>query len=97
MLIISLTAPVIEELFWRGYVFRALTTRYSAAIGYVVSSILFGLAHANQYTTVIPTISQATTGLILALAYHREGNMLTNITTHVSYDMLILTFYVAGI
>jgi membrane protease YdiL (CAAX protease family) len=40
-------APLVEELYFRGFVQRSLETRYPAWLAIAVSSLLFGLAHVG--------------------------------------------------
>lgn len=44
---VGLVTPVVEELWFRGFLLRAIGKRYGAPIAVVVSSIAFGLPHAQ--------------------------------------------------
>lgn len=74
----TFVAPVIEELFFRGYVFRAVAVRKGVPIGYAVSALAFAGSHL--LLTVIPSLFVV--GLLLCFAYRRSGNLLANITAH---------------
>lgn len=74
----GLLAPVAEEIFFRGYVFRAITARKGLTRGLLYSSILFGLVHLN----VAAFLPIAVGALLLAVAYHRSGDLWTAIVAH---------------
>lgn len=74
----GLLAPVAEEVFFRGYVFRAITARKGLARGLLYSSFLFGLVHLNL-AAFLPI---AVGALLLAVAYHRSGDLWTAIIAH---------------
>lgn len=75
-------APAVEELFFRGYVFRAVAVRKGVPLAYLVSAGAFAAFH--QMLALIPVLF--TIGLLLCYAYRRTGNLLANITAHVVYN-----------
>jgi membrane protease YdiL (CAAX protease family) len=74
----ALLAPLAEEIFFRGYVFRAYLTRMGMVGAYVVSSLLFAVLHLNL-AAFVPLFF---VGLILAYLYHRTGSLVPAIVTH---------------
>ncbi len=48
-LTLTIFAPISEELFFRGFLFKELEARYSAFVTITVTSITFSLSHALQY------------------------------------------------
>jgi len=81
-----LVAPIAEETFFRGYLFRALATRYGAAWGYGVSAGLFAFFH-DILALALPL---ALSGLLFAWAYRRTGNLLAPLTAHATSNALAL-------
>ena len=81
-----LVAPVAEEVFLRGYVFRFLHERAGPATAYGVSSVLFAVIHFNLSGFVI----YVAIGLTLAWVYRRSGNLLAPITGHVCFNALVV-------
>jgi membrane protease YdiL (CAAX protease family) len=75
------TAPLVEESFFRGYALRALTARYGLVVGLVLSSALFAALHlpGNVGWEAVPLF---VIGMILGWAYARTGNLLTDMTAH---------------
>jgi membrane protease YdiL (CAAX protease family) len=77
----AVTAPLAEETFFRGYVLRAITTRYSLRIGLIVSSLSFGALHLLGGVTW-EAIALMAVGAVLGYGYARTGNLITNVTAH---------------
>jgi membrane protease YdiL (CAAX protease family) len=82
----GIIAPVVEELLFRGLLLRAITARYGFAIGAIVSSLLFGLAHAYEEPTwggVLLIVSLMTTfGVLQCLLVRKTGRLATTIAVH---------------
>ncbi|MHB1131984.1 MAG: CPBP family intramembrane glutamic endopeptidase [Chloroflexota bacterium] len=74
----GLLAPVAEEVFFRGYIFRAYLTRLGPVWAYVLSAAIFGVLHINL-AALLPLI---VIGAILAFLYHRTGSLVPPIVAH---------------
>ena len=74
----AIIAPVVEEIFFRGFIFGGLRTRYSFPIAAVISALLFGLLHL-QWTAILPI---TLLGLIFAFLYERSGSIWPGILMH---------------
>lgn len=70
--------PVVEELFFRGYVFNAYLAEKGARTAYLGSALAFGVAH------VLPTLVLGIfgMGLILAFIYRRSGTIVAPVVAH---------------
>jgi membrane protease YdiL (CAAX protease family) len=79
-----LVAPIVEELFFRGFVYAGLAERYSWRKAAVISSALFALIHL-QLTAVVPIFIL---GYIFAYLYHRSGSIWPAVLMHVSTNAL---------
>lgn len=79
-LLVSVVAPVAEELFFRGFLFGALR-RHGVAVATLVSGVAFGLAHvaSSPVGFIVPL---ATLGVILALLYERTGSLYPSMGLH---------------
>jgi membrane protease YdiL (CAAX protease family) len=76
-------APVVEELFFRGYVFRALAVRRGVVPAYVISAATFAFFHLSGGSDLLPlTPVLFVIGLLLCFAYRRTGNLLADIAAH---------------
>ena len=75
----GLVAPVAEEFFFRGILY-GFFRRWGITPALVLSTLCFVLAHASSSNIPLP---QITGGILFALAYERERNILVPITIHV--------------
>jgi membrane protease YdiL (CAAX protease family) len=92
--LLALTAKfqsaLIEEVFFRGYLFQLLEDRYKIVIAVLISSFLFGLAHLTSmesYPWWAVIISSFLAGLLFAQAYLLNKNLWLPIGIH--YGWLI--------
>jgi len=86
-----LVAPIVEELFFRGILFRSVRDRRGFWMGAIVSGLLFGLVHyvpaAWQDTLLLQSI-MVFTGIGLAWIYERRGNLVANIAAHMAFNTI---------
>lgn len=75
----AMVAPVVEELFFRGYVFNAYLAAKGPRTAYLASATLFGIVHGHA--TLFPAIFLG--GLVLAYVYRRSGTIVAPIVAHV--------------
>jgi membrane protease YdiL (CAAX protease family) len=88
---ISLCAGLGEEMLFRGTLQALFTEWWGAPYGLVMSSILFGLAHAVTATYVVIA---AVIGAYLGWLWTFTGNILAPITAHAVYDFVALVYMV---
>ncbi|MBA3470822.1 MAG: CPBP family intramembrane metalloprotease [Herpetosiphonaceae bacterium] len=83
-LFIVVVGPFLEELFFRGYVLRAIRQRLGATWGIVLSGALFAAPHALSITTgFIGLLAPIFIGgLILGYVYQRTGNLWSCVLAH---------------
>src|SRR5947209_5974008 len=69
LLVTAVAAPLCEEAFFRGMVFRLLSTRVPVWAAVVLSAAAFGLAHASPAVSIalLPVFTYM--GVVLALIY----------------------------
>ena len=94
LLIVIFLAPFVEEVLFRGLVFGNLR-RKSAAVGYLVSCLLFALLHVWQFAVVnrdityfLLMLQYLVPGLVLAWVYDRTGTLWTSIGLHAAANAL---------
>ena len=81
-------APVAEELFFRGFLFAGLRTRWSLWPAAITSGLIFGLVHApTGITTVVPL---AVLGFALCWLYDRTGSLWPCVIAHMINNGLAL-------
>lgn len=90
-LIALVGAPLVEELFFRGLVQRALTSRFGAGLAVVGQGLLFGLVHF-QPTLGLANASvvagTAAFGLVQGLAAHRWRRLGPCVVAHALFNLL---------
>jgi hypothetical protein len=91
-------APVGEELFFRGILFRSLRQRHGLVIGLIGSGLAFGLIHfipgAWQDSVLLMGV-MVFTGIALAWFYDRRDNLVANIVAHMTFNVIGLTLIYA--
>jgi membrane protease YdiL (CAAX protease family) len=88
VLMIAVLAPVAEELFFRGFLFAGLRTRWSLWPAAITSGLIFGLVHApTGITTVVPL---AALGFALCWLYDRTGSLWPCVIAHMINNGLAL-------
>jgi membrane protease YdiL (CAAX protease family) len=88
-LLAVLVAPVVEELYFRGVVFRSLRDRHGFWVGAVVSGLIFGLVHyvpAPWQDSMLLQSIMVFTGIALAWIYERRGNLVANVAAHMAFN-----------
>ncbi len=86
-----LVAPIVEETFFRGVLFRSVRDRRGFWLGALVSSVLFGLAHyvgGPWQDTVLLQATMMFTGFGLAALYEWRGNIVANIAAHMAFNTI---------
>jgi membrane protease YdiL (CAAX protease family) len=86
-------APVFEEWFFRGVIFRTLdeglvgvSPRAATAIAVAASAVLFALAHGEP----LQFAGLALFGVVLALVIHRTRRLVPSVITHVSFNAVAM-------
>ncbi len=78
--------PFVEELFFRGFLFQGLASRYGVLWGATVSSAVFAVAHL-MIGAMIPIF---VTGLLLAWVYSRTRSLWVPMAAHSAQNLLAL-------
>ena len=99
LLVTAVAAPICEEVFFRGMLFRLLRTRVPLWAAVLLSAIAFGLAHASPAVSValLPTFMYM--GTVLAVVYVKAGWLTNTILLHGLSNAIatVLVYYqVAG-
>jgi membrane protease YdiL (CAAX protease family) len=79
----GLIAPLIEELVFRGLLYRAWERQWGWVPAAIASSLVFAFMHPAVY------ISQFAAGLIFVCIFRRTGSLWAAIATHGIYNVLI--------
>ncbi len=88
---ISLLAGLGEEMLFRGVIQAYVGAEHGFAMGLVVASVLFGLAH---FVTPTYLVLATAIGAYLGFVWKVSDNLLAPIVTHALYDFVALTVLV---
>ncbi|HEX4465921.1 MAG TPA: type II CAAX endopeptidase family protein [Solirubrobacteraceae bacterium] len=89
------SAPIVEEIFFRGLLYRSLRNRLAVVPAALVVAIIFGLGH-TQYP-LLERPQQAAFGFIVCLLYERSGSLLPCIALHMLVDASSFEFALTGV
>jgi membrane protease YdiL (CAAX protease family) len=92
-------APVTEELFYRGILYRGIRDRHGVALGMIVSSLLFGASHvveAPWRDALFLMTLMVFTGLGLATIYERRGNLVADVAAHIAFNVIGIVIIFGG-
>lgn len=90
-------APVAEEFFFRGFIYRSLRGNLGIVAAAVIAGVTFGLVHFQPCTNevgcsnvdrllIVPPL--AVLGLIFCLVYERTGSLFPTIAMHAFNNMI---------
>ncbi len=71
-------APIAEELYFRGFVFRSYLQTKRPAVAYIATSLLFAMLHLNL-PALLPILVMS---LIFCFAYRRTGSIVPSVVGH---------------
>jgi membrane protease YdiL (CAAX protease family) len=82
LLVTAVAAPLCEEAFFRGMLFRLLRRRLPLWAAILLSAMAFGLAHASPSVSValLPVFTYM--GIVLAVVYARTGSLTSTVLLH---------------
>jgi membrane protease YdiL (CAAX protease family) len=84
-------APIGEELFFRGVLFRTLRDRHGFWVGAVGSAVGFGLIHyipGSAIDAALLMLVMFLTGIALCFLYERRGTIVAPLATHVTFNVI---------
>src|SRR5919204_351974 len=89
LLVTAVAAPICEEIFFRGMLFRLLRRRLALWAAVLLSALAFALAHASPAVSLALLPSFTYMGVILALVYVRTGWLTNSILLHGMNNALV--------
>lgn len=78
----AIIAPLVEEMFFRGFLFQGFRQKYGWVRAILLSSLLFAAAHL-ELVAFIPTFLL---GCVLAYIYHRSNSLWPSIMFHAAFN-----------
>ncbi|MDD5658991.1 MAG: CPBP family intramembrane metalloprotease [Actinomycetota bacterium] len=86
LVIVSVIAPVCEEIFFRGFLYQGFKRKWGVFAGIIISSFLFAAAHLDLYN-FMPLMA---IGWILAYIFHKTKSLFPVIFLHAVYNLLMI-------
>ncbi|MCL4377208.1 MAG: CPBP family intramembrane metalloprotease [Actinobacteria bacterium] len=86
MIVVSVVAPVCEEIFFRGFLFQGFRKKWGTFAGILISSFLFAAAHLDLYN-FLPLMA---IGWILAYIFFKTKSLFPVIFLHATYNLLMI-------
>ena len=83
----AILAPLVEEIFFRGFLFQGFRAKYGWVAGMLVSSVIFGIAHLDP-ASLIPTFIL---GCLLSYLYQRSNSIWPGVILHTLINTFGLT------
>ncbi len=92
---IVVLAPLCEEIFFRGCLYRMFRSYVGVIFGAILSGLIFGIIHFNL-AAILPLVFF---GIFLAFLYEKSGDIRVPIITHAFYNglsVLLMVFVEAA-
>ncbi len=91
--VVGVLTPFVEEIVFRGVLFRALNQRMPAIWAVILGGIIFGAAHVAP--PALPYVTAVGIGLCLVTLFHR--NIWASILIHAFNNSMVFLLIVAGV
>ncbi len=85
---VAVFGPIIEEMFFRGFMYSALKKRFGIFIAMILSASIFSILHTN----IVGFLPIMTLGMLLAYLYEKTGSLIAPMIVHIIHNSIILTF-----
>lgn len=86
---VILVGPLIEEIFFRGFLYNALKMKWGKGWAIFLSGFFFATLHAN----LIGLLPITLLGCVLAYGYELTGSLVTSITIHTFHNALVMAMF----
>jgi len=81
-------APIIEEIFFRGFMQPALVKALGALPGIFITALIFGISHTQYLNYDIAMVSITVIGLILGVTKYYTGSVMPGIFAHLFNNII---------
>ncbi len=85
---VSVFGPIVEEMFFRGFVYPAIKKRLGVLTAALLSAAIFSLLHSN----IVGFLPIMALGVLLAYLYETTGSLVSSITVHIIHNSIIVSF-----
>ncbi len=80
--------PIMEEIFFRGFTYKAFRGRFGVIPAMILSSLIFAAFHVNL-AAFLPIFIL---GMMLCYLYEKTGSLVPSMTAHVVHNLLMVSF-----
>ena len=84
----TVLGPILEEIFFRGFMYSAIKKKTGIIGAILLSSFLFSILHTN----VIGFLPIMVLGILLAILYEKTGSLIPSIMVHMIHNTGMMTF-----
>ncbi len=84
---IALIGPIIEEIFFRGFLYSALKKSLNVTAAMVITACIFSLLHTN----VLGFVPIVALGIFLAYLREKTGSLIPSIAVHIMHNAALAT------
>lgn len=81
-------APVVEEVFFRGFMQPAMIKKFGAISGIFITALFFGFSHTQYLDYGLALFAVTTIGLILGITKYYTGSIMPGVFAHLFNNML---------
>lgn len=85
---VSVFGPIVEEIFFRGFMYSAVKKRLGILSAVFLSTLIFSFLHTN----IVGFLPIMVLGALLAYLYEVTGSLVPSITVHIIHNSIILGF-----
>src|SRR5262249_49423465 len=90
-------APLLEEVVFRGFLFKVLSDIGGAVVAVLVTAILFGAVHALQlWGNWVGVLLIFVVGFVLSFVRHRSNSLIPSFIIHTAYNGTFLCAFLLG-
>ena len=92
LLHVLIFAPIVEEVIFRGYIYRILKSKLPIIFSMIISSTLFALIHYNVLSYILLFVLS----IFLTYIYERNGSIICPIIIHSLFNLMMTILIIFG-
>ena len=85
---VSVFGPIIEEMFFRGFMYSAIKKRLGVLGAAILTAAIFSFLHTN----IVGFLPIMVLGVLLAYLYETTGSLIASMTVHILHNSIIVGF-----
>ena len=83
---VAIVGPMIEEIFFRGFAYPALRSRFGIRMATIGSALIFAAMHMN----LMAFFPIFVLGLVLTYLYEKTGSLVPCMTVHILHNLIMV-------